>query len=147
MKLTRSRGFSRHVSRDFNQERTDLYEGYSNYKKETESTIQHVLASDEYSPEQKKAFLQWTKADLLQKEQEYREELQRINEAEAQYLGTEEGENDCTQDSSETSDPYCVFHDQAESASGETAEDYCGSAAQEDAGEPHTADNNCSMDM
>lgn len=57
MKLTRSRGFSHHTQRDFDQERADLNEGYNNYKQVAEANMNSVLASDEYTLEQKKSYL------------------------------------------------------------------------------------------
>lgn len=129
MQLTRSRGFSHHTQRDFDQERADLNEGYNNYKQVAEANMNSVLASDEYTLEQKKSYLNATKADLAQKEQEYKEEMQRINEAEAQYHAEE------------TADEYCGFAGQSSQQTSQNANDYCGTATQEDGGEENSSDN------
>lgn len=135
MQLTRSRGFSRHTQRDFDQERADLNEGYNNYKQMAEANMSSVLASDEYTLEQKKNYLNATKADLAQREQEYKEEMQRINEAETQYHAEE------------TAEEYCGFAGQSSQQSNQTSNDYCGSAAQEDSSDEHTSDNEHTNDM
>ena len=135
MQFTRSRGFSHHSQRDFDQERADLNEGYNNYKQMAEANMNSVLASDEYTLEQKKSFLNATKADLAQKEQEYKEEMQRINEAEAEYYAEE------------TADEYCGFAGQASQQANQSSYYYCGTAAQEESGDEHTADNEHTNDM
>lgn len=133
MQLTHSRGFSRHTQRDFDQERADLNEGYNNYKQVAEANMNSVLASDEYTLEQKKSYLNAAKADLAQKEQEYKEEMQRIDEAEAQYLAEE------------MADEYCGFTTSQQT--NQTSYDYCGTAAQEEFGDEHTSGNEHTNDM
>lgn len=135
MQLTRSRGFSRHTQRDFDKERADLNEGYNNYKQMAEANMNSVLASDEYTLEQKKNYLNATKADLAQREQEYKEEMQRINEAETQYHAEE------------TADEYCGFSGQSAQKSNQNSNDYCGTATQEDSGGEDTIENEHTNDM
>ena len=57
MGYTRSRTIRHRSQRDFDQERSDLNEGYQNYKAVTQSSIDEVVDSDEYSAEQKKGIL------------------------------------------------------------------------------------------
>jgi len=135
MQLTHSRGFSRHTQRDFDQERADLHEGYNNYKQVAEANMNGVLASDEYTLEQKKNYLNATKADLAQREQEFKEEILRINEAEAQYHAEE------------IADEYCGFVGQPSRQANQDSNDYCGTATQEDSGEENTPGNEQSNDM
>ena len=117
MRLTRTRGLSRYAQTDFDQERAALKEGYQNYAQEAAENINGVLSCGEYTTEQKKLFLQALKADLMQKNQEYREEMRQLGEAEAQYRG----------------DPaaYCDFSDSPLPQLRPSPANYCGTAVWE----------------
>lgn len=133
MRLARTRGFNWDSQQDFDQERAALDEGYRNYRREVEEAVDQVLASDAYSPEQKKRCLTAVRADLMQKKQEYREALQEINEAEARQLAEEAGST-------------CSWFDDPQLLQSNQASDDCWeSAAQETVSDG--ADNEYTYDM
>lgn len=135
MRLTRTRGFNRYAQRDFNQERADLNEGYHNYAQDTETIINSVLTSNEYTLEQKKQFLHAVKIDLMQKNQEYSEQIQQINEAEAQYMADS------------MADAYCGLSDTPMPQPNQTSINYCGTAVKESVDSEYASGNEQSNDM
>lgn len=147
MGYTRSRAIRHSSQRDFDQERADLNEGYQNYKAVTQSSIDEVVDSDKYSAEQKKGILNAYKADLMQQQENYRAELQRINDEEAKYRAEEGFDGSYILEEQDAADSYCNFSDQASQEVDSDAQDYCGTVDMDDDSEENAAGNDLSNGM
>ena len=147
MGYTRSRAIRHSSQRDFDQERAHLNEGYQNYKAVTQSSIDEVVDSGVYSAEQKKGILNAYKADLMQQEESYRADLQRINDGEAQCRAEEGFDGSYIPEEQDAADSYCNFSDQASQAVYSDAQDYCGTVDMDDDSEENAAGNDLSNGM
>lgn len=147
MGYTRSRTIRHRSQRDFDQERSDLNEGYQNYKAVTQSSIDEVVDSDEYSAEQKKGILNAYKADLLQQQENYWVELQRINGEEAQYRAEGGFDGSYIPEEQDTADSYCNFSDQASQEVYSDVQHYCGTVDMDDGSEENATGDDLSNGM
>lgn len=147
MQLSRSRGISHHSQRDFEQERTDLTEGYNNYKQWVAASIVEVSENKEYSSEQKGNLLNAYKADLEQKQQEYNDALQEINLAEKQFATEHTDAYSYGQGFTDDADVYCTFAKQPEGIASYESGCYCGAASVENPSDDYSIDGDYSNDM
>ena len=143
MQFTRSRGINRHAQRDFDQERADLLEGYQNQRAVYETNLNNALESTESSGEQKRV-LQLYKEAFLQQEADYRADLQRINDEEAQYRAEEGYEGAYVPETQDAADSYCNFADHSEYDASSSAQDYCGAVDFSDGSEENTSESELS---
>lgn len=147
MQFTRSRGYGRHVQRDFDQERADLNEGYQKQRNVYESSLNEAMVSDEYSGEQKRELLHRYKEEFLRQEANYRADMQRINDEEAQYRAEKGYEGAYASEEQDTADSYCTFADNTGYDVSSDAMDYCGSVDFAESTEDNTSENDLSHGM